>query len=59
MKVAYMVEVDEKETTYSKQELLDMGLDALTSAYEKNECSFWPNISVFQPNKAINSFPKH
>ena len=40
MKVAYMVEVDEKETTYTKQELLDMGLDALASAYEKTGAYF-------------------
>lgn len=35
-----MVEVDEKETTYSRQELLDMGLDALTSAYKKTGAYF-------------------
>ena len=40
MKVAFMVEVDEKETTYSIQELLDMGLDALTDAYEKTGAYF-------------------
>ena len=40
MKVAFMVEADEKETTYSKQELLDMGLNALTSAYEKTGAYF-------------------
>lgn len=40
MKVAFLVEVDEKETTYSRQELLDMGLNALTSAYEKTGAYF-------------------
>ena len=40
MKVTYVVEVDEKETTYSKQELLDIGLNALTSAYEKTWAYF-------------------
>ncbi len=40
MKVAFIVEVDEKQTIYSKQELLDLGLDALASAYEKTGAYF-------------------
>ena len=40
MKVAFMVEVDEKETPYSKQELLDMGLNALASVYNKTGAYF-------------------
>ena len=40
MKVAFIVEVDEKETTYSKRELLDMGLDALASVYGKTGAYF-------------------
>lgn len=40
MKVAFMVEVDERETTYSIQELLDMGLKALTATYEKTGAYF-------------------
>jgi len=35
MIVCYQVEIDESETTLSKQELLDLGLMALTNAYEK------------------------
>ena len=35
-----MVEVDEKETPCSIQNLLDMGLDALTSVYEKTGAYF-------------------
>lgn len=40
MKVAFMVEVDENETTYSMQELLNIGLNALTDAYEKTGAYF-------------------
>ena len=35
MIVCYQVEVDETETTLTKEELLDLGLMALTNAYEK------------------------
>ena len=40
MKVAFIVEVDERQTTYSKQELLDLGLDALAFAYEKTGADY-------------------
>ena len=40
MKITFIVKVDENKTTYSVQELLDMGLEALTSAYEKTGVYF-------------------
>lgn len=40
MFVCYQVEVDETETTLTKEELLDLGLMALTSAYEKTGAYF-------------------
>ena len=40
MKIIYVAEVDEKETAYSKQELLDIGLEALATAYEKTGAYF-------------------
>lgn len=40
MKVAFMVEVDERETSYTTQQLLDIGLNALTSAYTKTGAYF-------------------
>ena len=40
MTVCYKVEVDETETDKSIQELLDIGLYALTDAYDKLGCYF-------------------
>lgn len=40
MKVAYVAEVDEKQTTLSREELLQMGLDALASVYSKTGAYF-------------------
>jgi len=40
MIMCFQVEVDEKETTLSKEELLELGLMALTNAYEKTGAYF-------------------
>lgn len=35
MRVSFMIDVDEKETTLSKKEILDIGLEAIAEAYER------------------------
>ena len=40
MKWCFQVEVDESETTMSREELLQVGMNALAEAYEKCGCYF-------------------
>ena len=40
MIVLFQVEVDEKETSLTKDELCELGLNALTGAYEKTGAYF-------------------
>lgn len=40
MKWCFQIEVDEKETTLSREKLLEIGINALAQAYDKVGCYY-------------------
>lgn len=55
MKVCFQVEVDEKETTLSREKLLEVGVNALAEAYGKVGCYY--DIGYDPRTVTTNKFP--